>query len=187
MVYQNGRTEDPDPNIQPNSVTTKESADSEATDETPPPQPSTDQNYMAVDEWSIKIPAETGSGGLTYSIVSGVLNVRSDELDRVSGSTCKTNSVIVVRGKASDLVPDETGGGSQSFEALYAEKMTQPLNTTSRGIAVKQGEYYYLPPGYAGASCVTIGYSEPGGREQSEAESAALLSIVRSINKLVVK
>jgi hypothetical protein len=138
--------------------------------------PSVD-NSLAIKEWDVKIPVNKDTQGLSYSIdKNGVVSFRTTELNKLSGS-CTSNSVQVVRGKASDKVPNEIGSqNGESFLEKYNEVM-KTKDQTVRSIAVKAGDYYYVYPDWSGASCVTQS-------SQSGQEAAILLSIVKAVNQL---
>lgn len=168
---------------QTNTQTTEQSQ------ETPREQKSTTNNdaqkYMTIKEWGVKLPVDSSVGGLSYTITGKYASIRSDELDKLSGS-CESNSVNVARGMANEVVPNETGNDEgATFLETYNSITVDNNNLTARDIKAKSGNYYFVVPGFAGASCVGVTYDEPAGRVGQEAETIASLNIVKAINKLV--
>jgi hypothetical protein len=142
----------------------------------------TEGQSLTVKEWGVKIPVDDSVKGLSYTIKGTTGSFRTTELNTLSGN-CTTNSVNVARGKAQEKLPNEQGTQTgDTFEKAYAAQQ-QFLNdnqTTARDIAVKIGEYYYVPPGYSGASCAAA------DKTSQDKEAAALVNIAKAVNKMVV-
>lgn len=143
------------------------------------------QTYVSITQWGVKLPVDSSVSGLSYSITGKYASIRSAELDKLSG-TCISNSVHVARGTANEIVPNEMGDteGSTFLEA-YSGTTVDNSNLNARAIKAKSGDYYFVVPGFAGASCVDIPYTQAEGKAKQEAETAAVLNIVKAINKLV--
>ncbi len=151
----------------------------------PVPEQKAQQQYLEIKEWGIKVPIDGSVGNLTYTLNEKSASIRSTELDKLSGG-CRSNSINVARGKATEIVPNaiNTDQGS-TFLETYNSTTVDASKLTARSIKAKAGEYYFVVPGYAGASCGSLGYSEPGGKEQSEAETQAQQNIIKAVNQLV--
>src|SRR3989344_1891275 len=138
----------------------------------------TNANYLVIKEWSVKVPLDSDTTGLEYSIGSnGVASFRTTELNKFTGDNC-ANSINVARGKAKEIVINELGTDEgANFEETYAEavKNKNDNQPTTRDIAVKIGDYYFVPPGYAGASCASDKVSQ-------DKETTAMLNIVKALN-----
>jgi len=142
-----------------------------------------DQGAFVVKEWDVKIPKDSVVAGIEYSIKpNGVAYFRSTELNKyaVGDLNCE-NSVYVVRGMANEKVISTTSDGDETFEAAYSTYLAHrnDAQATTRDIAVKIGNYYYIPPGFAGASCVGA------DAEDQKKELSAMLDIVKAINAMV--
>jgi cytoskeletal protein RodZ len=167
-----------------NTLTNADAANSSAANYSKPtPKPTLtqtqSQQYFTVKEWAVKVPIDSSVTGLSYTTTnSGVMAFRDTQLDSVS-SSCTANSINVARGKANDQVPNELGNSDgETFLTAYNSTVASK-NQNARGIAVNINDYYYVPPGYAGASC-----ADSSPTAQSE-ESTASLNIVKAINKMV--
>lgn len=144
----------------------------------------TNTEYLTVKEWSVKIPLNENVKGLSYKLkdfdyTNGkVADFRSTNLEQFKGDNCD-NSVRVARGKAKEVVPNEIGsdeGGA--FEDAYNEHQKNSSQTlTTRSISLKFGDYYFVPPGYAGASCAI-------DKANQDKETSAMLDIVKAINTM---
>lgn len=149
----------------------------EATVVKPTEQATATGEYLVVKEWGIKIPEDTATTKLNYSIdQNNMLVLRSKVLDGMSGE-CKSNSVYVMRGKEKDHVMGEDESTGVEFKRAYDSVSVSPL--TGRSIKAKVGEYYYVPPSFSGASCLT----DP---HQLDKETTAVLDIIRAFNKVSV-
>lgn len=166
------------------SETTQQSSNTQ-TDTTTSTTDDSQKTYLEIEDWGIKIPINGDVGSLSYTLKTNTASIRSTELDNLSGSDCTSNSINVVRGKASEPVPNETGEGASTFLEVYNSTTVDNDNLTTRSIKAKVGDYYFVVPGYAGASCVDIPYEQPEGRIKQEAETKAMIDIVKSINQLV--
>ena len=146
------------------------------------------KEFLNVQEWGVKISVDSSVEGLNYVIKNytkygqsvTVASFRSSELNKLSGD-CASNSIDVARGKAKEVVPNEEDlvEGGETFEAAYNEGQkysSSPL--TTRSINLKIGDYYFVPPGYSGASCA----SDKTGADK---ETALSLSIVKVLNKMM--
>lgn len=141
-----------------------------------------EQRYLLIKEWGVKLPLNSDVGDLSYSISANTVRIRSTELDKLSG-TCTNNSINIVRGKATEMVPAHTDEPTETFEAVYNTKSQEVPSSTT--LAKKIGEYYFLSSNAARASCIDIPYEEPEGKAKQEAEAKAELDIVKTINQLV--
>ncbi len=181
LVYdrQQSKTSDSQTTTQPT-----EQKQETSQEETPPTDNDT-QSYMEIREWGVKLPLDSSLGGLSYAITGKYASIRSHELDKLSGS-CTTNSVNVARGTANEVVPNSMGSDEGStFLEVYNDTVVDTDALTTRSIKAKSGEYYFVAPGFAGASCIDIPYDSPEGKTKLEAETTAMLNIVKAINNLV--
>lgn len=141
--------------------------------------------YLVIKEWGVKLPLNNGLS-LSYSIKDKAATIRSAELDKLSGTNCTANSVIVERGKATERVTPESGEGSTFLETYNSTTLNTTNPDNIRAIKAKVGDYYFVAPGYASASCIDIPYENPEGKAKQEAETQAQLSIVKAIDQVVV-
>jgi prepilin-type N-terminal cleavage/methylation domain-containing protein len=146
----------------------------------------TQQKYLEIKEWSVKLPVSSDVGSLSYTVKTNTASIRSTELDKLSGTGCTSNSINVVRGKATEIVLNEIGEGGSTFLEAYNSTTVDNANLNTRSIKAKVGDYYYVVPGYAGASCIDIPYEKPEGKVKQEAETKAMLDIVKSLNQMVL-
>ena len=80
------------------------------------------------------------------------------------------NIVLVSRGRASDLVPNETNTDERTF-AQFAEESPQYVYANIAG-------YYYVEPDFRGASCTT-------NAADSEREGVAQQAIQSALKKMI--
>lgn len=130
--------------------------------------------YLIVKEWGLKIPEDTATTKLSYTIdQNNMMILRSKTLDALSGE-CKSNSVYVMRGKEKDHVMGEEESTGIEFKVAYDSVSTSPL--TGRSIKAKVGDYYYVPPSFSGSSCLTDPHKQ-------DDETIAVLDVIRAFNK----
>jgi type II secretory pathway pseudopilin PulG len=142
------------------------------------------KKYMAIKEWGVKLPLDSNLGSLSYAIKGRYASIRSEELNKISGS-CESNSVNVARGMASEIVPNEMGSseGDTFLQAYNSTNVADGL--TTRSIKAKSGEYYFVAPAFSEASCVSASSETAEGKAKLEAETKAMLQIVTAVNQLV--
>jgi hypothetical protein len=148
---------------------------------TPTPAPA--QTYLTVKEWSVKVPTDDTVKGLSYTIdktvPSGygqVAHFTSDDLKAVSTKVvnCIANNVDVARGLANEYVPGDTLAKDKN--SYYKAVILQEKNSPEFYKYSKQiGDYYYVTPGYAGASC-TEKKSDLAKEESAQAAIKAVLA-----------
>lgn len=145
----------------------------------PTPATQDTQKYLVVKEWGIKIPVDDSVDGLSYTLFgqknTDGIRLSTTALKQISG-TCTDNEFLVFRGKANDIVPAEIDDPQNpSFLQTYNSLTVDANNPTQRSFKLKIGDYYYTPPGFAGASCV--GSSQSGQAK----EGAISLSIAKAV------
>lgn len=147
--------------------------------------PTDTTKYLVVKEWGVKIPLSSDVSGLYYEISTNkVGSFRTTGLDKLGTKGCKSNSIIVARGKANDIPPNETDSTESNFKDYYdgavREDDSPNSTTTTRDIHLKIGNYYYVPPGYSGASCLTS--------QTNNAQEAKLdLAIAKAVSKMIAE
>jgi hypothetical protein len=139
------------------------------------------QEFLDVKEWDIKIPVDDTVRGLSYHTNAGVDGgyvFTSDELSALT-SECDSSSVILVRGKATDIVPNETSSTEGlTFKEAYTSTEYDQYPDSPRGIKLSIGDYYYVYPAIAAAYCTN-------DEEQNIKEQAAITKIVTVVKKAV--
>jgi hypothetical protein len=141
------------------------------------------KGYMKIKEWGIKIPITDDVNGLKYTIKSEVVSIRSKSLDKTSGN-CTSNSINVARGKASDIVPDESGKGKNNFLDTYNKTNFSVDYPDIRSVKAKIGSYYFVVPEYESQSCIATGSQSTEDLVKKWAETRAEFGIVKAINKM---
>lgn len=178
LVYdrQQGNTNAKTETSEPAKAAASNTSQKEDANNTPEDQ----AKYLVIKEWGVKLP-QGDSASLSYVVKdTNTVSIRSAELDKVSANGCNTNSVTVVRGTANEVVPSSVDDpNNPTFMAVYNETTINDSDLSARSIKAKVGDYYYLAPGYLGASCVTNGVALG-----LASEATASINIVRSINQL---
>jgi hypothetical protein len=172
MVYQNKGKSKAQISSTTNDTTTPTTAEQ---------KPAADQ-FFAIKEWGVQIPKDKIPTGFSYSIAESTAKFRSKALDDLSVDKCTSNSIYVVRGKATDTPPSEGGSADnfqKSYDVLVKEDTTAQV-TTTRDIHLKLGDYYYIPPGYSGATCLTAASTSA---DQTKEEDA-MLEVARAVGAM---
>lgn len=135
-----------------------------------PTPPADTATYVKITEWSVKIPVDSKTKGLSYKLGSSSptggqgASFSSDDLKLVSRAGCESNVVNVLRGTKTQFVAQEVGSSTTTFEDQYNITKTNE----SYYIGVKVGEYYLVNPNFRGASCAT---ADNGNKEQGAVEA----------------
>jgi uncharacterized protein (DUF2164 family) len=114
---------------------------------------------LTVKEWGVKVPLTSSISGLEYTVATfnakanSQASFRTKQLD-TSFPNCTTDSIVMVRGQASD---NFSGTGSsaktfkQQYDALLADKTADWTKNFKPQLI---GNYYYIQ-GQSGAACAT--------------------------------
>ena len=142
------------------------------------PTETSQQEYLKLADWGIKIPINDEvaglrrvGGGFTDNKLSAFCDSSSTN---PNGS--HSNDVLVQRGKATDLVTPEAGESNTTF----AEQFSNPsVNADWKYAHI--GDYYYVHPNFAGASCVTT-----DNKALQQQEESATKAIVAALKQAIV-
>jgi hypothetical protein len=142
------------------------------------------EQALIVTEWGVKVPTSSASNGLSYSLsnLNAVTNAkgsfRTKQLDALWPS-CITNSVIILRGQASDTYPS-IGTSQVTFKEQYDSlQSSTDIDWTHTVKPKKIGDYYYIQS-QPGAVCSP----KPDGDPQ---ENQIIQSIKDALNNLEAK
>ncbi len=142
--------------------------------------------YLVVKQWGVKIPLSSNVKGLNYKIGNNDANqgttgsFRSDALDAAGTlMNCETNSIIIVRGLSTQFVPDEINSNETTYKEAYDTAKKDHSDTFPN---LKIGDYYYVRPGYRGASCI-----DKSDDKLLAKEAAAMDAIQNAIAKMVAE
>jgi outer membrane murein-binding lipoprotein Lpp len=117
------------------------------------------QLFLTVKEWSVKIPVSSATADLGYTMggFNGKQNAqaafRTKQLDSMFPS-CTTDSIILVRGQASDNFSG-TGTSAKTFKQQYTALLADKTKDWTKNFKPQLiGNYYYIQ-GQTGAACAT--------------------------------
>ncbi len=129
------------------------------------------EGYVVIEDWGVKIPLSSSLKDLSYTHKKGYTLFTSTTLASFcSGENSESNQVIVQRGKAEDTVSSSMGDSSTSIRDY--------LDSNPEALYAKVGNYYYVQPGFRGASCAMT-------NEDMAAESRHHQAIVEALGKMV--
>lgn len=169
---QNSKKTDSSASVVGAAKTTPSSSVAPTTTPSTMPNPDT-KKFLIIKEWGVKLYAEDPTTVLEYKInENGIAEIRSNKLNAVSSNGCTDNSIHVTRGKVPDHVIGETGYSEGTFKNEY--------DGASSPVRKHIGDYYYLTPGYRGASCAGIDSAK------MKTEEGELDQIINNINTHLV-
>lgn len=149
--------------------TTSETANTENAQ--PDATSASNEGYVVIEDWSVKIPLSSSLKDLSYTHKKGYTLFTSTTLASFcSSENGESNQVIVQRGKAEDAVLTETGGNSTSIREY--------LEGNPGALYIKVGDYYFIQPAFRGASCAMTS-------EDMTVESRSYQAIVEALGKMV--
>lgn len=142
------------------------------------------EQALVVAEWGVKVPTTSVTNDLSYSLsnlntmVNAKGSFRTKQLDSL-WPNCTTNSVIMLRGQASDTYPS-IGSSQASFKEQYDSlQSSTDVDWTHTVKPKKIGDYYYIQA-QPGAVCSSKSNGDPQ-------ENKIIQDIKDALNKIEAK
>ncbi|MGZ6005052.1 MAG: prepilin-type N-terminal cleavage/methylation domain-containing protein [Candidatus Saccharimonadales bacterium] len=141
-----------------------------------------------IPDWKVKIPNKYVPVSLSYTLPKSykdegsTISFRSSALDSAGKIGCSTNSVIIARGAANQLVPNDFTESTFTYKKQYEENKLGISNgkLPKDYPTLKIGDYYFVIPQIDNPSC-----AEVNNKKQADAESKAVDAIWQAIDQMI--
>ena len=117
------------------------------------------QQFLKVKEWGVNVPLTSSTADLSYTLstFNGKQNAqaafRTKQLDTLFPS-CTTDSVIIVRGQATDTFSG-TGATAKTFKQQYDAMLADKNADWTKNVKPQLVNNYYYIQGQSGAACAS--------------------------------